>query len=346
MNKPFLVSAAFVAALAAHGCSSSTTTYVVVSEDAGASPAADASAEGSAPEVVRPSCAAAGAGAGTDCGHESDTNCCASSAVPGGKFYRWKDRTRPGAQTNYPATVSPFSLDVFEITVGRFRRFADEGNGTRKNPPKEGSGVHPRIPGSGWKSAYNALLPADRIALDTELTSRKPVTVWTQGAGPHERRPMKGLSWALASAFCAWDGGRLPTAAEWNFAAVGGDEHRPFPWGNTLARDKATYDCRDSGADIGCDPEDLLFVGSKPPGKGRWGHFDLVGSLFEWVADSDDQRMPCNDCGVVDPTSAFTIVLGGSFWSSETDEVHSSFRRLKDRPEGDFDLGARCARDL
>ena len=242
-----LVAFAF-SAVSFAACSTSNVGTVVVPTSEGG-PLPTPAEEAGAPAVVAPpSCrerAASGAGA-SDCGLAEDTDCCASSAVPGGKFYRWKDRRLSSPQTEYPATVSPFTLDVFEITVGRFRRFADEGNGTRKKAPKEGSGAHPKIPGSGWKSAYNALLPADRIALDAELTSRKPVTVWTLGAGPHERRPMKGLSWALAFAFCAWDGGRLPTQPELG-SVNGAWGPGAMPWGGSATSFRDTVAGNEAG---------------------------------------------------------------------------------------------------
>lgn len=312
--------------------------------DAGELPSADAAVEEPA-APSGPSCVPGG-GAGTvnDCGDE--TSCCASAPLPGGTFHRWKNGANPAPQDEHPATVSAFTLDLFEVTVGRFRRFVDAGGGTRLKPPEQGVGAHPRIPGSGWKSAWNVLLAGDRGALDGALLhDGTPVTLWTQGPGPNETKPMKGLGYALAFAFCAWDGGRLPTLAEWNFAAMGGDEHRTFPWGDAIGKTRAVYDCRDEGSDVGCDPVDIPSVGSKPKGMGRWGHFDLAGSVKEWALDSDPDLMPCHDCGVVDPTGNWTVLLGGSFWSPEIREVTSTSIVLKSTPAGDFESGVRCARD-
>lgn len=311
--------------------------------DAGEAPTG--AADGESPVPPGPSCAAGGGpGTANDCGEKK--SCCASAPLPGGTFHRWKAGANPAPQDEHPATVSAFTLDVFEVTVGRFRRFVEAGEGTRAKAPAQGSGAHPKIPGSGWKSAWNVLLPADRIAMDSVLLrDGKPVTLWTQAPGPNEAKPMKGVGYALAFAFCAWDGGRLPTLAEWNFAALGGDEHRTFPWGDTIGKTRAVYDCRDNGADVGCDPSDIPTVGSKPEGAGRWGHFDLVGSVREWALDSDPDRMPCNDCGAVDPLGNFTAVTGGSFWSPEIGQVTSSSLVLKDETIGDFETGVRCARD-
>jgi hypothetical protein len=88
----------------------------------------------------RASCLGGGIGAGNDCGLEA-VSCCAVLAVPGGTFNRSNDG-------NYPATLSSFGLDRFEVTVGRFRAFVSAGMGTQASPPLPGSGAHPRIAGS------------------------------------------------------------------------------------------------------------------------------------------------------------------------------------------------------
>jgi len=307
--------------------------------DASAPPDAEA---GEPPVAPGPSCPPGGtAGTANDCGAGAKTSCCASAGVPGGTFSRWKNGANPAPQDEHPATVSAFTLDVFEVTVGRFRRFVEAGGGTRANPPAQGSGAHPRIPGSGWKSAWNVLLPENRIALDTAILREKPVTIWTQGAGPNETKPMKGIGYPLAFAFCAWDGGRLPTLAEWNFTAMGGNESRTFPWGNTINDGRAVHDCRNRGQKQGCDPSDLPPVGSMPQGAGRWGHLDLVGSVKEW----DPDLLPCKDCGIVDPTGNWSAVMGGSFWSPEIGDVTSGAIVLKNEPLADHETGVRCARD-
>ncbi|WP_437754310.1 formylglycine-generating enzyme family protein [Sorangium sp. So ce1389] len=171
-----------------------------------------------------PSCA----GLPAACGPSANEDCCKSLLVPGGTFARSYDGV-DYLDRNYPATVSDFYLDRYEITVGRFRAFVNAGMGTQASPPGDGTGAHPKIPGSGWNPAWNTKLPPNTAALKSALTCFVHQS-WTDTAGSNETRPVNCLDWYMAFAFCAWDGGRLATEAEWNYAASGGSEHRYYPW--------------------------------------------------------------------------------------------------------------------
>ena len=83
---------------------------------------------------ITPSCT----GLAAVCGPNRDEDCCsAAMPIPGGTFFRSYDTASDAMypSTSYPATVSPFRLDRFEVTVGRFRQFIDAGMGTQANPP-------------------------------------------------------------------------------------------------------------------------------------------------------------------------------------------------------------------
>jgi formylglycine-generating enzyme len=195
--------------------------------------------------VPYPSCRGA---AGNTCGGADGGtgNCCEAIAVPGGTFNRNNDSSKA-------ATVSGFKLDKLEVTVGRFRAFVEAGEGNLAKPPATGAGAHPKIANSGWNADWNDpakdLLPSNSDALKAALANG----TWTATAGANELRPITNVTWFEAFAFCAWDGGRLPTNAEWNYAAAGGSEQRLYPWSATTITDaNASYDCNYSGPSYTC----------------------------------------------------------------------------------------------
>jgi formylglycine-generating enzyme required for sulfatase activity len=289
--------------------------------------------------AVNPSCSGGGTGAGNDCG-DGTVYCCDAVAIPGGTFNRSND---PGS----PATVSAFLLDRYEVTVGRFRRFVDANGGTVQAPPAEGAGAHPNIPGSGWQSAFNQFLAATPAELKANLACGPQPSSWTDTPGANERLPIDCIDWFTAFAFCIWDGGRLATEAEFNFAAAGGAEQRIYPWSTppsstTLDPTYAVYGCSDDGGT--CLLSDLPPVGSRSPkGDAKWGNADMSGSVNEWTLDIYDPSyvVPCTDCAA----------LGGDGGRVERGEdwIRSNVLRTVSR-DSDYPTvfnpgkGIRCAR--
>jgi len=292
--------------------------------------------------VSRPSCAGLVAACGPSA---SGTDCCASSVIPGGSFYRSYDGVSPGYTSQaYPATVSSFRLDKYEITVGRFRNFVAA---YAQNMIPAGAGKNPGNPSdTGWDPAWNASLEPDKATLIAALKCNAVFQTWTDTpqTAATESAAIVCLDWYLAQAFCIWDGGRLPTEAEWNYAAAGGSEQRVYPWSSpptstAISADNAVY--------LSPSAQYVAVVGSKSPlGDGRWGQTDLAGNALEWVQDgfSDPYAIvPCNDCAVLSVT-AFRILRGGGSNYSASDVLSSA--RNKDLSSDNHDAlsGARCAR--
>ncbi len=166
------------------------------------------------------------------CGVNGTDTCCASPLVAGGMFFRSYDPVNDGfsGDMKNPATVSDFRLDTYEVTVGRFRKFVEAGLGNQGKPPQAGAGANPYIANSGWDPAWNASLAVDTNGLKAALKCSVTYQTWTDNPAGAEARPINCVDWFEAFAFCAWDGGFLPTEAEWNYAAAGGAEQRPYPW--------------------------------------------------------------------------------------------------------------------
>jgi formylglycine-generating enzyme required for sulfatase activity len=286
------------------------------------------------------------AGLTATCGPSSES-CCKSLLVPGGTFYRSYDGV-DYTDKSYPATVADFYLDKYEITVGRFRQFLNAGMGTQASPPASNAGADLQILGSGWQSTWNTNLPADTASLKAELKCDSTHQTWTDTAGINESQPQNCMDWYIAFAFCAWDGGRLATEAEWNYAASGGSEQRYYPWSSpatsTTIDDSYAVYCGGSCAGT-------QYVGSKSPkGDGKWGHADLAGNLWEWTLDwYDTYQVPCDNCAsITDVTASYKVIRAGCY-NNNASYLRSAFRGFYGAPPsyvggGDAGLGSRCVR--
>jgi len=252
---------------------------------------------GASPGARRPSCAAEAPGADSHCGAAGDIDCCGWAEVSGGTYHRLNS-----SDDGLLATVSSFRLDLFEVTMGRFRQFLAAYPGSL---PAPGQGAHPRHPESGWQPQWNDRVPPDRQSLSESMMNGdlfgRPC-FWDPQPGGHDRVPVECVSWFIAFAFCAWDGGRLPSFTEWNYAAAGGDEQRTYPWG------EQPYD--PSRAVYGDTPNGVeAEAGSAPAGRTRWGQYDFGGSRVEWNLDYGTSSQepvaglpkPCDDCVLLTP---------------------------------------------
>jgi formylglycine-generating enzyme required for sulfatase activity len=313
------------------------------------------------------SCAVPGDGR-DNCGQSSSESCCTSLLVVGNasaSFSRTYDAVSY-TDPQYKAQISDFRLDKYEITVGRFRKFVDAivGGWT----PPAGSGKHTHLHGgnglaansggfeAGWDAAWNtsANFPTDRARLEggeylRHLNCANYAT-WTPTPGSNETKPITCIDWYEAEAFCIWDGGFLPSAAEWNYAAAGGTAQRRFPWGNTSPganADLAVYGCFFGGSGTCNGAANLPPVGSVPAGNGLWGHADLAGSVWEFNLDWltwPYGATTCIDCADLAPTGN-RVVRGGSWFHGNPDQLLASYV-LGLSPTDRYDTigSARCAR--
>jgi formylglycine-generating enzyme len=235
----------------------------------------------------------------------------------------------------HPATLSDFRLDTYEVTVGRFRAFVA---GYPGNKPAGGTGKNPNNSSDpGWNATWNASLPADQAALVASIKCNG--TTWTDNAGNNDNRPMNCIDWYQAFAFCIWDGGRLPTEAEWNYAAAGGSEQRVHPW--SVPPTSTTIDI--SYADNVSPPQ---AVGSKSPkGDSGWGQADMMGNVWEWALDwYSTYADPCTNCA--DTTSAtYRIFRGGGYVNGGSEPTMLVAARSGSGPTYLYNnVGGRCAR--
>jgi len=316
----------------------------------------DAGTDGPVPPP--PSCV----GLAETCGPIGTDDCCSiATPIPGGAFFRSYDVATDGMYSSaiYPATVSAFVLDKYEVTVGRFRAFVAAGGGTQAHPPTGGAGAHARIPGSGWDASWDGDLVSDAAALGAALQCDAQYQTWTPAPGTNEDLPINCVTWYEAAAFCAWDGGYLPTEAEWNYAAAGGAEQRAYPWSSPAG--SLTADCAHANYDVDGGPDYCVpgingavaamnRVGSESPsGDGAWGHSDLGGNAWEWTLDwyAPSYVDPCADCSNL-ASGDHRVIRGGDF--SHAEEYMRTGNRSLSTADNALpssrtrDVGFRCAR--
>lgn len=194
---------------------------------------------------------------------------CGMTEVAGGTFQMGERTTGdPVAIGTYnivtTVTVSPFAIDSYEVTVARFRRFWEAGHPVASAPV-----TYPGMRALTWSEA--AVVPPD-TALRCSWRATPEMT---------ENLPINCVDYWTAMSFCVWDGGRLPTEAEWEYAArgraVGGlPVPRRYPWGADIPAsrtcDLAATTCASTLRPVGS------FAASA-------GIFDLAGNVAEWAAD-------------------------------------------------------------
>jgi formylglycine-generating enzyme required for sulfatase activity len=148
--------------------------------------------------------------------------------------------------------------------------------------------------------------------------------------------PVYGVSWTDAKAYCAATGGRLPTEAEWEFAARGGSS-QPF------------YGAISEIAWYGANS----FEGPHPVGKKQpnaFGLYDMLGNVSEWVLDRYFNKYSYDSVAIGPdveqplPSNAFAVARGG-FWQSDAAGLRVSHRLARFKDGDDPPIGFRCARD-
>ena len=330
------------------------------------------SGSGSSP----PSCAGGGVGL-TNCGAGSES-CCTSLVVTGGAYFRTYANvdSTPTGEAN-PATVSSFRLDKYLVTVGRFRQFVAAWNNGAGCLPSAGSGKHTHLNGgqglvnagddagvayeTGWVASDDSnVAPTNTNLACGDLLGGPQYDTWTNTATTQENLPINCVNWYEAYAFCIWDGGFLPSEAEWEYAAAGGSQQREYPWGPMTPgtnNQYAIYGCYypsaspEASADLTCaGATNIAPVGTATSGAGLWGQLDLAGEVVEWNLDWFTSYVdPCSDCAYLTAVSYQVVQLprrvarGGYFNYNSSGLLPPDLNEAPPASRG-FAGGFRCAR--
>jgi formylglycine-generating enzyme required for sulfatase activity len=183
---------------------------------------------------------------------------------------------------------------------------------------------------------------------------------WEDGVDPehfknifHNRpgHPQNGLTWSQAVEFCAWIAplGRLPSEAEWEYAASG-PVHRMYPWGDlphpACHNNTAVFNPSGSVAGYGCSEGGSFEVGSKTDGESYYGALDMSGNLWEWTLDyfhPGYDGAPDDGSAWTDPPDDHIIMRGGGFGDQDI-SMRSATRHQRPPITHAADTGARCVR--
>ena len=263
--------------------------------------------------------------------------------IPGGEFFMGSGEkdAEPFEKPPHKVKLSPYCIDELEMTVAQYRECSDVGSCRR----------------AGTANVWPRILPAQRKIYDPLCNASDPV-----GKAQH---PVNCVDWDQAREACETRGGRLPTEAEWEFAARGSDG-RVYPWGDDppsgdllnacgqecVAWQKKHPDPQTVPA-LMYDQDDgfpnTAPVGSFPKGKSRWGLQDVVGNVWEWVsdyyADYDKAGASTRTTDPQGPASGTDRVIRGGAWNGSTPSwVRPSFRFHAAPDARSYGFGFRCAR--
>ncbi len=200
--------------------------------------------------------------------------------VPKGWFYMGYDEGEFNEVPEHDVFLETYRIDRHEARAREFAAFLnDQGN-----------------PDSRYFSCdqYATILCLTKEGKQTDGTSGEEIIRFEPRTG-YGNYPANNVSWYGADGFCRWKGKRLPTEAEWEKAARGGDR-RLYPWGDDIPDERISRYNREwekTGLDV------LLPVDSLPEGSSYYGLYHMAGNALEWVNDWYRQNY-CNFC---DPNS-------------------------------------------
>jgi len=241
--------------------------------------------------------------------------------IPGGEFYMGAQKTNEAGQNFDPdaynieepvhaVKLSAFQMSKYPITVAQYKKFIEADGYKNKE---------------FWKAG--------------DFAEREAPDEWDEQL-LHPGRPVVYVRWYEASAFAAWIGGRLPSEAEWEYAARGA-AYRKWPWDDTTP-DAERCNLRDTNLSAPSP------VGVFPENVSPFGLVDMAGNVWEWCRDwySEDYYKQCLKQGTVDnppgPKKGDWRVLRGGSYYDDAQLVRCALRISGTLENGGFNYSLDC----
>lgn len=313
-----------------------------------------------------------------------DTSVAGMVLIPGGVFEMGGDNEQasPDEYPKHKVSVDSFYIDVTEVTNAQFKKFVDAtGYITTAEQKPDWEELKKSVPPGTPKPPDSVLVAASLVFKQSnspvDLNDYSQWWTWVEGAnwkhpeGPNsniigkENYPVVQVSWFDAMAYCKWVGKRLPTEAEWEYAARGGLRNQIYPWGNehiNAGRPKAnTWEGKFPYLNEEKDGY-VLAAPVKSFAPNGYGLYDMAGNVWEWCSDwyGDDYYKtlqltetknptgPEKGRDAQDPYTQKKILRGGSFLCNDAycSGYRVSRRMKSSRDTGLEHTGFRCVKDL
>ena len=277
------------------------------------------------------------------------------ASLPGGTFLMGTDNPdgfpQDGEGPVRAVTVDLFSIDISPVTNELFSRFV------------AATGYRTEAERFGWSFVFWSHLPEARFSeLVADTVAGAPWWCKVRGArwdapeGPgsdvarRATHPVVHVSWNDAQAFCGWSGQRLPTEAQWEYAARGGLEQKLYPWGDKL-RPGGEHRCNIwQGEFPKHDTGDDGYAGTSPVNAfapNDFGLNSMTGNTWEWCSDWFDTEFHRNSSGINPqgpPAGETRVMKGGSFLchKSYCNRYRVAARSSNTPDSSTSNLGFRC----